>query len=139
MTRVLIVDDHPGLRVGLGAVLEAEPDLEVCGSAESGESGVELAVALTPDVVIMDLSMPGMDAPDAIRSILSQLPACRVLVLSWLSASSLVERALRAGACSYVHKSVGAPSLVESVRAAVGEPLPDPWPPEPFGPGTHLR
>ncbi len=117
MTRVLIVDDHPSIRRGLSALIECEPDLEVCGVADTGEEGLVLAVRLQPDVVVMDLSMPGMGGIEATRAIVRSGCRARVLILTWMMSEDRRREAAEAGALGYVAKDEGPSRMVESVRA----------------------
>lgn len=127
MTRVLIVDDRLSIRRGLAALMSSAPDLEVCGHAGTGEAGLVLALTLDPDVVVMDLSMPGMGGVAATRAIVESGCPARVLVLSWAWSEERVAEAVAAGARAYVTKSEGPRRLMESVRAvARGEQWPDP-------------
>jgi NarL family two-component system response regulator LiaR len=116
--RVLIVDDHAMVRSGLAAFLEAFDDLELVGEASSGEEAVRLSAALQPDVVLMDLVMPGMDGPAATRAIRERVPRTRVIALTSFPEEELVPRALQAGATSYLLKNVGADELASAIRAA---------------------
>jgi NarL family two-component system response regulator LiaR len=121
---VLIADDHAVVREGVRAFLETQSDLAVVGAAASGEEAVELASALVPDVVLMDLLMPGIGGVEAIRRIKRSSPRTRVVVLTSYHGDEHVFPALRAGALSYVLKDVGPTELAEAVRQAVrGEPV----------------
>jgi DNA-binding NarL/FixJ family response regulator len=113
MIRVLIADDHQVLRLGLRAIMDAQVDLETCGVAADGETAVLLARELEPDVVTMDLSMPGA----AIRAILADRPSTRVLVLSWHADRDHVRAAMAAGATGYLLKGDESQRVVEAVRA----------------------
>ncbi|NUW34905.1 response regulator transcription factor [Nonomuraea sp. SMC257] len=116
--RLLLVDDHPIVRDGLRAALDAEPDLEVVGEASDGAGAVRLAAELTPDLVLLDLRMPGMDGVTAIRELRALGPAApRVLVLTTFDTDVLT--ALEAGAAGYLLKDAPAHELVRAVRAAV--------------------
>jgi DNA-binding NarL/FixJ family response regulator len=115
--RVLIADDHPLVRDGLRAGLSDEEDLVVCGSAEDGQSAVELCRALVPDVVVMDLTMPRLDGVDALRTIVEENPEVRVLVVSAHDDRAHVRAALDAGACGYVLKGISADELAVVLRA----------------------
>lgn len=117
MIRTLIVDDHDMIRMGLSGILSAEPDMVVCGTASEGAAGVSLARAEAPDVVLMDLSMPGMDGIEATRRIAQLCPHARVLVLSGHLDPETVRRAMCAGASGYLVKGVAPDALVEAVRA----------------------
>ena len=117
MTRVLIVDDHAVVRLGLRSIVEGQPDLQVCGAAADGEGGVLLARATRPDVVIMDLSMPGMGGLAAMRAILAERPQTRVLVLTWHADPGHVRDAVDAGAVGYVLKGDDHLELLQAVRA----------------------
>ena len=121
MIRVLIVDDRLSIRVGLRALFDAQPDIGVCGLASSGEAGLVLAATLDPDIVVMDLVMPGMGGVAATRAIKESRMECRVLVLSWQWSSEQVETALRAGASLFVRKSERPEVLLEAVRSLVSE------------------
>jgi len=115
---VLIVDDHFLVRSGLEAVLAIFDDLAVAGKAESGEDAVRLSCELRPDVVLMDLVMPGMGGVAATREILSSCPGTRVLALTTFTEEGLVEETLRAGAIGYLMKDVNADELAAAIRAA---------------------
>lgn len=117
MIRVLIVDDHQVLRLGLRAIIDAQVDLETCGVAADGETAVPLALEVEPDVVIMDLSMPGMGGVKAIRAILADRPSTRVLVLSWHADRDHVRAAMGAGASGYLLKGDESQRIVDAVRA----------------------
>ena len=116
--RVLLVDDHQIVREGLRAVLEEAPDVEVVGEAASGDEGLVRARALVPDVVLMDLVMPGMPATEAIRQLRAALPATQVVVLTTFIAEQQVHDALEAGAVGYLLKDVVRADLVSAIRAA---------------------
>ena len=116
--RVLLVDDHPIVRSGLRTLLAEEPDIEVVGEAGDGEEGVERAVALRPDVVLLDLKMPGVDGLETIRRLGQQGVASRVLVLTSFSDEVLVGQAIELGATGYLLKDVLRDDLVRAIREA---------------------
>jgi DNA-binding NarL/FixJ family response regulator len=121
MIRVFIVDDHTVVREGLRAVLAAEPDLSVVGESGSGEEAVDLVAELRPDVVLMDLRLPGIDGVAATNRIVAAGTA-RVLVLTTYDGDGDIVRALAAGATGYMLKDASRGELVEAVRrAASGE------------------
>lgn len=122
MIRVLLVDDHPVVRDGLRWLCESTADLVVVGEAGDGEQAVALAAALAPDVVVMDLAMPGVDGIAAIRRIRVREPEVRVLVLTLSDAEASLVEAIGAGAGGYVVKGAGRDELLRAVRAvAAGE------------------
>ncbi|MGE5640093.1 MAG: response regulator [Clostridia bacterium] len=116
--RVLIADDHGIVAEGLRRLVEAEPDMRVVGCVEDGREAVRLARQASPDVVVMDLSMPELNGADATRAIVGEVAGCRVLVLSMYADREYVRRALKAGATGYVVKRSAAKDLVEAIRAA---------------------
>lgn len=119
---ILIVDDHSVVRQGVRAFLEVQPDLSIAGEAESGEQAVQLAQELIPDVVLMDLALPGIDGVEATRQIKRVSPRTQVIVLTSYYEDEHVFPALRAGAISYTLKDLRPAELVEIVRkAAEGE------------------
>ena len=122
--RVLVVEDHPFFRKGVVALLEAVPDLSVAGVAVSGEDAVARAPELRPDVVLMDLQLPGMSGIEATRAILAAEPGVRVLVLTLFEDEHSVFLALRAGARGYVLKDADEDELTDAIRAvARGEAI----------------
>ncbi len=116
--RVVVADDHPVLRSGLVALLGLEPDLEVVGEADDGAQAVALAHALRPDLVLMDLRMPGTDGAEATRRIVAELPGVHVLVLTTYETDTDILRAVEAGATGYLLKDTPRAQLVAGVRAA---------------------
>jgi DNA-binding NarL/FixJ family response regulator len=125
--RLLVVDDHPVVRQGLRTFLETRPDFEVVGEAADGETAIAEAARLKPDVILMDLVMPGVDGLEAIGRIRAAEPAARILVLTSFASADQVLPALRAGAAGYLLKDA-APAEVEAAIRAVhrGEGLLDP-------------
>ena len=125
--RLLVVDDHPVVRQGLRTFLETRADFEVVGEAGDGESAVAEAARLQPDVILMDLVMPGVDGLEAIGRIRAADPSARILVLTSFASADQVLPALRAGAAGYLLKDA-APAEVEAAIRAVhrGEGLLDP-------------
>ncbi len=122
--RVLVVEDHPLFRKGVVALLEAVPDLAVAGVATTGEEAVTQAAALRPDVVLMDLQLPGISGIEATRAIVAADPDVRVLVLSLFEDDDSVFLALRAGARGYVLKDADEEELTGAIRAvARGEAI----------------
>jgi DNA-binding NarL/FixJ family response regulator len=115
-TRVMLVEDHQVVREGLRSLLTAEPDLVVMGEAETGERALELAAREPPDVVVMDLGLPGLGGVEATRRLLKAHPSLSVVVLSMHDDAATVDRALRAGARAYVLKGRGFASLCEAIR-----------------------
>jgi DNA-binding NarL/FixJ family response regulator len=116
--RVLITDDHPTVRQGLADLLATARDLEVVGVACCGDEGVRLARELEPDVVLMDLSMPGMDGQAATERIMSARPATRVVILTAFADQARVRGALRCGAVTSVLKDAPPAELLGAVRGA---------------------
>lgn len=112
--RVLIVDDHAAVRAGLSMILRAAPGIAVVGEAQSGSEAIELAAALRPDVVLMDLRMPGMSGEQATRAL--RRSGTHVLVLTTFDDDASVFGAIRAGARGFVLKSTDAPSLIAAVK-----------------------
>ena len=124
MIRVLVADDHMVVREGLRAILEAAPDLLPVGEAANGTEAVQLVGEKMPDVVLMDLRMPGMDGIEAIRRIGVQYPAVHVVILTTYDDDDYIVRGLRAGARGYLLKDTGRKVLYEAIRAAArGESL----------------
>lgn len=117
---VLIVDDHPLFRKGLRTLLESMPDIEVIGEAISGKEAVEMATAHQPDVVLMDLQMPGGSGLAAIRELGKSSPNIRILVVTLFEDDESVFAALRAGARGYILKDADEEEMMRAIRA-VGE------------------
>ncbi|WP_069386237.1 response regulator transcription factor [Cellulosimicrobium cellulans] len=116
MTTVLLVDDQALLRMGLRLVIESEPDLEVVGEASDGATAVDQVRALAPDVVLMDVRMPGLDGIEATRHVVAEHPATRVLVLTTFDLDEYAFAALRAGASGFLLKNSRPGDLVEAIR-----------------------
>lgn len=116
-TRILLVDDHEVVRCGLRALLETRVDFEVCGEAADGAEGVCKAVALAPDIVVLDLSMPEMDGLEAARRIVGQVPGAEVLMLTMHESDQAVRSIIAAGARGYMLKSDAGRELVSAVEA----------------------
>src|SRR5215208_6899156 len=114
--RVLAADDHPLVRAGLAAVVGAEPDMELVGEAATGYDAVALYRDRRPDVVLMDLRMPGMDGLAATRAILSEFPAARIVVLTTYDGDEDIHRALEAGARSYLLKDMLRTEVLHALR-----------------------
>lgn len=120
--RVLVVDDHPVVRAGLCGMLAAQPDLQVVGEAPDGVEAVALALALAPDVVLMDLRLPRLDGVAATAQIRAQRPLCRVLILTTYDSDADILRAIEAGATGYLLKDVPREELYQAIRrTAAGE------------------
>ena len=119
---ILIVDDHEVVRRGMRAILEATPDMQVVGEAASGEQAVAMTRTSAPDVVLMDLIMPGMDGLEATRQIKKLSPRTQVVVLTSYDQDEYIFPALQAGATSYILKDMKMDSLADAIRkAARGE------------------
>lgn len=122
MIRVLLVDDQQLIRAGLRMLCEAEPDIEVVGEGGNGREAVTLAERLAPDVVVMDLRMPGVDGITATGRILAARPATRVLVLTTFGDDDHLYPALTAGACGFLLKDAPPAELLDGIRrAAAGD------------------
>jgi DNA-binding NarL/FixJ family response regulator len=131
-TRVLVADDHAAFRAGLRALLETGGDLEVVGEADTGEAALSMARALQPDVVLMDINMPGLDGVEATRRLVDASPHVAVLVLTMHDDDETVFAAVRAGARGYLLKGAQRAELLRAVRSvAAGEAI--------FGPGVARR
>lgn len=116
-TRVLVADDHPVVRGGIVALLDTADDLEVVGEAASGLEAVELALQLTPDVILMDLRMPGINGDEATARILAEKPDIRVLVLTTYESDDSILTAIEAGASGYLLKAAPQEELLAGIRS----------------------
>ena len=124
MIGVLVVDDHPVLRSGLAQLLEQAEGIELVGLAADGAEGIELALSTRPDVVLMDLQMPGLDGVEATSRILSSCEATRVVVLTSFSDRERILDALDAGATGYLLKDAAPDELLRGIRAAAAGQAP---------------
>ncbi len=130
--RVLIADDHPLFRDGMRGLLSTQPDMEVVGEATAGEEAVALAAELSPDVVLMDIKMPGTGGIEATRRILAARPDARVLVVTMFEDDATVFTAMRAGARGYVLKDDDKDDVLGAIRTVGrGSAV--------FGPGVATR
>ena len=130
--RVLIADDHPFFRDGLRVLLEATPDTELIGEATDGNEAVALAAELLPDVILMDLRMPGLGGIEATRNVLKKTPDTGILVVTMVEDDDSVFAAMRAGARGYLLKGADKYEMLLAIRAvARGEAV--------FGPGIARR
>lgn len=118
--RVLIVEDHTLLRAGLKALLSQDPDIEIVGEAENGRDAVRLVATLTPDLVLTDLSMPGMNGIESIVDIKRRYPGVRVVVLTIHKTDEYIFEALRAGADGYILKDASYDELRIAIRSVLG-------------------
>jgi two-component system response regulator NreC len=116
-TRVLIADDHPVLRSGLRVLLGADPDLEVVGEAGSGEEALHLAEELRPDVVLLDIGMPGETGIETVRRLKAKLPTLRVLFLTMHEEEGMLLEALGAGGDGYLIKRADEAEIIQAIRA----------------------
>jgi DNA-binding NarL/FixJ family response regulator len=121
MPRVIVVDDHAVIRRGVEGILHDFPEWELCGEAGNGQEAVQLAEAVKPEIIIMDVSMPGLNGLEATRIILGILPHTKVLLLTLHSSTELVRSAFRAGARAYVLKSDAEHDLVRALNVLAGD------------------
>ena len=119
MIRILSVDDHPLLRKGIAALVNAEPDMKLVAEASNGEEAIEKFRLHRPDVTLMDLQMPGLNGIEAINRILSEFPDARIVVLTTYQGDAQVLRALRAGARGYILKGHVHRELLETIHAVM--------------------
>lgn len=121
--RVIIVDEHPMVRSGLVALIDINDDFELAAEAASGEEAVDLCVEHQPDIVLMDLMLPGMNGDEATAALLKECPNTRVIALTSFPEEDLVQRTLKAGAISYLLKNISAEELAQAIRDAhAGKP-----------------
>ncbi len=118
--RVLIADDHPLFRSGMRALLAADPDTKLAGEATTGEEVTALAAELQPDIVLMDLHMPGLSGIDATRRVLQTSPNTRILVVTMFEDDHSVFSAIRAGARGYVLKGANPEEVLRAIRVVAG-------------------
>jgi DNA-binding NarL/FixJ family response regulator len=116
--RVLIADDHPLMRKGLADILDGVDGIEVVGSAEDGAAAVALAYAVKPDIVLMDISMPGMDGIEATEKLVEMDSDARVVMLTSYSEREKITQALAAGAVSYLTKDAPPDAVIRAIRSA---------------------
>ena len=120
MIRVLLVDDQAVVRRGLRVLFHLEPDLQVVGEASTGTEALALAQTLTPDVVLMDIAMPGMDGIEATAALCSMVPQSVVVILSIYDDAQTRGRAQAAGAVAFVEKRGATDTLLSAIRLAAG-------------------
>lgn len=116
MIRIVIVDDHEMVRIGLSAYLQTQPDIEVVGEASNGREGVEQALALRPDLILMDMVMPEMNGAEATAAILKEWPEAKIMIITSFLDDDKVYPALEAGAISYLLKTSNAKRIAEAIR-----------------------
>jgi two-component system, NarL family, response regulator LiaR len=116
MIRVLFVDDHEMVRIGVSAYLSAQPDIEVIAEADDGKKGVELALQLRPDIILMDLVMKEMDGIEATKKIIEQWPEAKIIIVTSFLDDEKVYPALEAGATSYLLKTSKAADIAKAIR-----------------------
>lgn len=122
-TRILIADDHSLFRAGLASLLAAEPDLEIVGEAGTGEEALQKAAEYHPDLVLMDIKMPGMDGIEATRRFVELLPGIRVLILTMYEELGLMREAINAGASGFLLKRAVKTELIQAIQAVISGDL----------------
>jgi len=118
-TRILLADDHAVLRAGLRLLLEAQPDLKVVGEASDGREAMRLAEALKPELILLDLTMPGLSGMETLPTLKKMLPATRILILTMHDDVSYLRQALSRGASGYVLKKAADSELISAVHAVL--------------------
>jgi NarL family two-component system response regulator LiaR len=127
MITVVFVDDHEMVRIGVSSYLSAQPDIEVIGEADNGRTGVELALELRPDIILMDLVMKEMDGIEATRQIIEMWPEAKIIIVTSFLDDEKVYPALEAGATSYMLKTSKASEIANAVRVTYsGQPVLEP-------------
>ncbi len=116
--KVLIVDDHPVVRDGLGNMLLVFDDLQLIGEAENGSAALAFCHQNTPDVILMDIEMPGMNGIQATRAILEQYPQVKIIILTSFPKDDLVQKSLEAGALGYLIKTATIDTMANAIRSA---------------------
>ncbi|QQZ08100.1 response regulator [Heyndrickxia vini] len=117
MIKVLLVDDHEMVRIGVSAFLSIQQDIEIVGEAANGQEGVNLALSLRPDIILMDLVMSGMDGIQATKEIINEWPEAKIIIVTSFIDDEKVYPALEAGATSYMLKTSKANDIAEAVRS----------------------
>jgi len=118
VSRILVVDDHKIMRDGLSGLMQFEPDLEIVGQAADGPEAIELAERLRPDVIIMDVNLPGMNGVEATKRILARIPNAKVIGLSMHTDENIVNAMRDAGAVAYLTKGSPSKDLLAAIRTA---------------------
>jgi DNA-binding NarL/FixJ family response regulator len=121
MPRVLIADDHAVIRRGVHWILQTSPEWELCGEAENGQDAVRMASELKPEIIIMDVSMPGMNGVEAARAIRRNFPQAKILLLTLHASIELIRSAFRAGVRGYVLKSDAEEELVKALGVVMSD------------------
>jgi DNA-binding NarL/FixJ family response regulator len=121
MPRVLVVDDHAFIRRGVQTILDPFPEWELCGEADNGNDAIRLAEELKPEVIIMDLSMPGLNGIEATRVIRKAQPGVKIVLLTLHESAELVRSAFRAGARGYLLKTDAEQELVKALTVVTGQ------------------
>ena len=116
MIKVILIDDHEMVRIGVSAYLSSLADIDVAGEAGSGEEGVALALSLRPDIILMDLVMPGMDGIEATKRIIADWPEAKIIIVTSFIDDEKVYPALEAGAISYMLKTSKASEIAASIK-----------------------
>lgn len=122
-TKLLLADDHEIVRQGLRELLATVPDMTVVGEADDGRLAVQLTKELRPDVILMDIEMPGLNGIEATRQIAKEVPRAKVLGLSMHSQCGFVSEMLKAGACGYLHKNCTLDEIVRGIHAALANQI----------------
>lgn len=127
MIRILLVDDHEMVRIGVSAYLQAQEDMEVAGEATNGKEAVEMALELRPDVILMDMVMPVMNGAEATEAIIKEWPEAKIMIVTSFLDDDKVYPALKAGAVSYILKTSKASRIADSIRETMnGMPVLEP-------------
>ena len=117
LIRILTVDDHPILRKGLAALVNAEPDLKLVAEASNGKEAIEAFRSHQPDITLMDIQMPGLDGIEAIKAIRTEFPEAKIIILTTYTGDAQIVRALKAGARAYILKEHMLDELLDTIRA----------------------
>lgn len=127
MIRILLVDDHEMVRIGVSAYLQSQKDMEVAGEAANGQEAVEMALELRPDLILMDMVMPIMNGAEATKAIIDQWPEAKIMIVTSFLDDDKVYPALQAGAVSYILKTSKASRIADSIRETMnGTPVLEP-------------